>query len=233
MESIQYGTQTIHFHLKRADRKTLGIEVHPDLSVHVIAPLKAKKGTINEKIIKRSQWITKQRKFFEQFLPRTPERQYVSGETHLYLGRRYVLRIRKGTSDNVKLKGGELIVNYTKQNNTDHIKHLLTSWYYNHARRIFDQKQNEIIKLFSTFKINHPDFEIRRMKNRWGSCTKSGKIILNPELIKAPSRCIDYVIIHELCHLVHPNHGKEFYKLQELLNPNWEKWKMKLEAFMK
>ena len=67
------------------------------------------------------------------------------------------------------------------------------------------------------------------MKNRWGSCTASGKIIINPEIIKAPSKCIDYVITHEICHLVNPNHSKEFFALLDEKMPDWNRWKMKLE----
>jgi len=68
------------------------------------------------------------------------------------------------------------------------------------------------------------------MKKRWGSLTPSNKLILNPELIKAPVKCIDYVIIHELCHIVNPNHGKEFYQLQKKMMPDWKRWKDKLES---
>lgn len=229
MESVQYGTQKIHFHLQRVDRKTLGIEVHPDLSVWAKAPVRSSLKDVKEKILKRASWITKQQRYFEQFLPRTPERQYVSGETHLYLGRRYLLRIRKGQKDEVKLKGAELIIYYTKDKSIEHLRNLLTGWYYDHANRKFEAKIDAALELFKSYKIDKPEFEIRRMKNRWGSCTPQGKIILNPELIKAPGSCIDYVIIHEMCHLVHPNHSKEFYLLQEKLNPGWGRWKNRLE----
>ena len=232
MEKVEYGTQTICFHLKKVDRKTLGIEVHADLSVWAVAPLKATLKEVKTLVLKRAKWITKQQRYFEQFLPRTPEREYVSGETHFYLGRRYILRIRKGKLETVKLIGGELIVYYTTDKSTDTIKHLLTGWYYNHAQRKFDAVIKESLSKFRTYKIGEPPIEIRRMKNRWGSCTPKGKIILNPELIKAPGRCIEYVAIHELCHLVHPNHSKQFYKLQASILPNSEKIKLKLEQFL-
>jgi len=70
------------------------------------------------------------------------------------------------------------------------------------------------------------------MKNRWGSCTPSGKIIINPKLIKAPSKCIQYVFTHEFCHLIEPNHNKSFYELQNTLFPENKKWKDRLELFM-
>ena len=232
METIEYGTRRISFEVRRADRKTLGIEVHPDLSIWAIAPEQATVDAIRSKILKRAAWILKQQSFFQQFLPRIPERQYILGETHNYLGRRYVLKIRKGAENNVKLKGSELIVFTAAEPNSELIRNLLTSWYYDHAKRIFDQKIENALQLFTKYKIEKPEFEIRRMKNRWGSCTPQGKIILNPELIKTPGHCIDYVIIHELCHLVHPNHSKEFHRLQVELNPRWQRWKTKLELIM-
>ena len=67
------------------------------------------------------------------------------------------------------------------------------------------------------------------MEKRWGSCTRNGKITLNPEMIKAPKACIEYVMVHELCHLVHHNHTRDFYDLQSRMFPDWQKWKDKLE----
>lgn len=232
MEIIKYGTQTIRFEVCRTIRKTLGIEVHPDLSVWAIAPELATIDAINSKILKRAAWILKQQAFFQQFLPRIPERQFVSGETHYYLGRRYVLKIRDGNKNNVKLKGSELIVYTCVEPTLELIQNQLTSWYFSHAIRIFDSKIEYSLLLFTKYKIKKPDFEIRRMKNRWGSCTPNGKIILNPELIKAPVTCIEYVIIHELCHLIYPNHSKEFYHLLSELCPTWQKLKIKLETTM-
>ncbi|TRZ41672.1 M48 family metallopeptidase [Robertkochia solimangrovi] len=229
MEDVAYGTQTIYFHLRRVERKTLAIEVHPDLSIWAIAPLKASLSDVKKRIVRRGTWINKQLNYFEQFLPRTPEREYVSGETHLYLGRRYLLRVRHGEENSVKLKGGELFVYCKTKPKQELVRRLLAEWYYNHAKKRFDKVISEQIQRYKRFDIEAPEVEIRRMKNRWGSCTPKGKIILNPELIKAPGKCIEYVLIHELCHLVHPNHGKQFYALLGELLPGWVKWKEKLE----
>lgn len=232
MEVVEYGNQQIHFHLKKVGRKTLGIEVHPDLSTWAIAPNNVTISEVKTKILKRAKWIIKQKSFFEQFLPRTPERMFVSGETHLYLGKRYILRVRKGLEDSVKLIGGELVVSYRKDKSTDAVKRLLTGWYYEHAQNKFDKVIKEVLSKFNSYKLEHPPIEIRRMKNRWGSCTPKGKIILNPELIKAPGKCIEYVVSHEVCHLVYPNHGKDFYNLQDSVFPTNSKWKDKLEQFL-
>ncbi|SHO59933.1 M48 family metallopeptidase [Algoriphagus zhangzhouensis] len=227
---VAYGNTLLSFSIERSDRKLLSIEVNPDLSINVIAPHAVEITAIEEKVLKRAKWIIKQQQFFEQFLPRTPEREYVSGETHFYLGRKYLLRIRLSEENMVKLKGGELIVHIKELKNTSMIKVLLNVWYYNHAKRIFENCVKESIKEFTRYDIiENPPITIKRMNKRWGSCTPKGRIVLNPELIKTPLMCVKYVIIHELCHLVHPNHSKEFYELQVRMMPNWEKWKLKLE----
>ncbi|MCA6433865.1 MAG: DUF45 domain-containing protein, partial [Cytophagales bacterium] len=136
---IKYGTSVIRYSISRSDRKTLAIEVHPDLSIKVVAPRKAAISAIQEKILKRGQWIKKQQHYFEQFLPRTPKREYVSGETHYYLGKQYILRIRKSSDESVKLKGGELIVKVERTNDVKQIKQILSSWYYQHALKKFDE----------------------------------------------------------------------------------------------
>lgn len=227
---VSYGNTTIPFSIQRSSRKSLAIEVHPDLSVRVIAPMEAALQAIREKVLKRAAWIVKQQQFFEQFLPRTPERAYVSGESHFYLGRKYLLRLRDSDQNMVKLKGGELIVFTRETTNQQLVKNHLNAWYYRHARRKFNDCIAESIKKFSKYNIPR-DFQlvVKRMSKRWGSCTAKGNIILNPEIIKTPSKCIEYVVIHELCHLVHPNHSKDFYQLQSGIMPDWEKWKMRLE----
>jgi len=228
--SVKYGSKKLSFCLKRSKRKTLQIEVHPNLSIRVIAPENTTIREIEQKVLKRSRWILKQLNYFEQFLPRTPEREYISGESHLYLGRKYLLKIREKDTNTVKLKGGELLVFTKDTNNKQIIKHSLTAWYYNNSKDKFEKVIKKYIPLFKPFNIEIPSLEIKRMPKRWGSCTIKGKILLNPELIKTPSKCIEYVVIHELCHLVHHSHNKDFYKLQKQIMPDWEKWKSRLEV---
>ncbi len=227
-QSVQYGKTKIDFTLTRSNRKTLAIEVHPDLMVRVVAPFDASTNSIKEKVIKRGSWIAKQKQYFESFLPRTPKREYVSGETHLYLGKRYLLKVKKGMNNEVKLKEGCLIVSINEKSNLE-ARQLLISWYKNHAEKMLSKHFKKNVELFEKYKIIIPELKIKRMKKRWGSYTASGNIILNPELIKAPVRCIDYVIIHELFHAIEPLHNKSFYKLLGTVIPDWKRWKDSLE----
>ena len=230
--TIQYGTTTIDFSLTYSSRKSLGISVTPELDVKVIAPYNSILEKIIEKVENKARWIVKQKEYFGEYLPKTPTREYVNGETHLYIGRQYRLKITHSKKNEVKLNGGNLTVYTSKKEDKNYTKLLLDNWYREHAIRLFQWRIEQNISKFSKYKLEFPKLVVRRMEKRWGSCTPNKKIILNPEIIKAPVKCIDYVIIHELCHLVHHNHSPKFYKLQTKMMLDNEKWKKKLEMFL-
>ena len=105
LEAIQFGSITIDFRLEYSDRKSLGITVTPEMEVLVRAPVDTSLEKVKEKLRKKAPWIIKQQSFFLSFRPKTPQRKYISGETHLYLGRQYRLQIHIGNVESVKLKG--------------------------------------------------------------------------------------------------------------------------------
>jgi predicted metal-dependent hydrolase len=234
--SIQFGSKTIDFRLEYSDRKTLGITVTPEMEVLVKAPANTTIEKVKEKIRKKTPWIIKQQSFFLSFQPKTANRKYISGETHLYLGRQYRLKVisdeLKVISEAVKLKGQFLEV-WTLDN--FRVKELVENWYLEKAREKIKPLAQQLFDNFITknnLSLITFHFSLRHMPTRWGSCTAKGKIILNPELIKAPKGCIEYVIIHELCHLIHHDHTQRFIDLQTKEMKDWEKWKMKLEKLL-
>lgn len=231
-ESIAYGTRKIDFELQYKKRKTLGITVHPDLKVEVRAPEDANRKEIFEKVRKRASWIVEQQRFFLAFESRGIEYVYKSGESHYYLGRQYLLKIVNGTAEEVFYRGRDLLIE-TQDKNPENIKKLLEHWYRSRAKLKFPEYAEPFIQRFERkYDVSPNKLYIQKMEKRWGSCSSQGNIILNPELIKAPKACIEYVINHELCHLVHRNHNKAFFDLQNQEMPDWRKWKEKLEVFM-
>lgn len=218
-----------HYELFYTDRKTLGIKVYPDTSVKVFAPIDTPLEVIALHVEAKSRWIKKQQAIFDTYLPKLPPRQYVGGETFLYLGRQYMLRIEATEEEAVIFYQGRLVVK-TLNSSSEQVKELLQTWYYTRAKVVLSKLFSQQFVLFNRFQLEKPILVIKPMEKRWGSCTTGGKIILNVELIKAPVSCITYVILHELCHLVHHNHSLAFYSLLESFMPDWRRWKQLLET---
>ncbi len=229
IRSVIFGSKIIEYALVFSERKTLGISVNPTMEVVVKAPIGTSITKIEEKVKKRAPWIIKQQSYFLAFYPKTSPRNYVAGETHLYLGRRYRLSVSIGKKNSVKYRGRfiEVITKDKKK-----VKSLVLGWYRDHAKKKFGELAEPLINNFMKYGVKPESIQIQEMATRWGSCTPKGKIILNPELIKAPKGCIEYVIVHELCHLVHHDHTKKFFDLQVKEMPDWEKWKDRLERIM-
>jgi predicted metal-dependent hydrolase len=230
-QTVQFGKRTIPFTIHYADRKSLGLQVHPDCSVHAIAPQNSKEADIIKKVRQKAGWILKQQEHFISFLPLTSPRKYVNGETHLYLGRQYRLKKIQADGNQVKIYRGFIEV-HTKSLTNEWVELILQDWYKAKAKDIFASLLTEIVEGTSRFQNRRLSLHTKAMPTRWGSCSPSGRITLNSELVKAPKACIEYVIIHELCHLIYPNHNKKFFRLLSSLMPDWEKWKGRLERSM-
>jgi len=228
-QSITFGLKEIAFELEFSDRKLLGITVTPEMEVLVKAPVNSSFEKIEEIVRKRAPWIIKQQSFFLSFHPKQPARKFVSGETHLYLGRQYRLKTINEPIESVKLKGAYIEVTTPDKTRTEA---LVKAWYLAHAKVKFQQLATPLIERFKKYQVAPSSLVLREMPTRWGSCTPKGKIILNPELIKAPKICIEYVIVHELCHLVHHDHTQKFFDLQTREMRDWEKWKQRLEMLL-
>jgi predicted metal-dependent hydrolase len=231
---IQYGTAEIQYELTHAQRKTLGITVQPDLRVTVKAPEGTPLEEIEARVLKRAPWILKQQKEFERYLPHLPPRQYVSGETHRYLGRQYRLKVVEstgGTEEGVKRDRSFITVYVEDRSDTERVRDLLDAWYHDHARRVFQEQLDACYPKMAHTGIPYPEVTIRAMSTRWGSCSARGRITLNVKLIKVPKGYIDYVIFHELCHLAEPNHNSRYYELLDRVLPDWRERRERLNSF--
>ncbi len=228
--SVSYGQHTLVYTLTRSARKTVRIQVQPDSTVRVIAPPDLDETQIAMVVKKKAAWIVKQIRFFEQFRPLTPIRQYKGGETHRYLGRQYRLKLVEGKKL-IRLAAGYLDVTLPDPT-PEAVEQALTQWYREKADIYFRRMLAQVIKRFELYKLPHLQLKIRHMPTRWGSCTPAGIIYLNPDLIKAAGSCIEYVLIHELCHLVYRYHDRTFYELLGRMLPDWQRRKQTLERMM-
>jgi predicted metal-dependent hydrolase len=227
---IKFGSQTIAYELQFMQRKTLSISVYPDLSVVVKAPEETNLEDVEKKVHKRSRWILNQQRRFEIYLPDVPPRKYISGESHRFLGRQYRLKVIKSETEQIKLSRQFLEV-YTRDTNPENVRKLVEKWYRDQANQIFLDRLTAAYTRLARETIPFPKIVVRRMQSSWGSCTAKGTISLNIKLIQVTKEYIDYVIVHELCHLKHLHHEPEFYKLLSRIMPDWKRKKEKLDSF--
>jgi predicted metal-dependent hydrolase len=227
--AIFYSVHKLDYNVQFSARATLAITVFPDSTIRVIAPKGTSQEEVELRLRKRARWIIRQLMHFEQFRPRSPARRYVGGETHLYLGRQYRLKLRKGPEEEVKLKGAFLYVASPKHREPHVVKRLVLGWYREKGRVRIVDRFKVISARFEKMGCQPPVPIFRSMPRRWGSLSSRGRISLNPDLIRAPTTCIDYVITHELVHLIHSHHGPAFYELLETLMPDWRRRKERLE----
>jgi predicted metal-dependent hydrolase len=232
IRSTSYGSAVIEYTLTRSPRSSLSISVLPDGAVTVAAPEAASPVEIDERVRRRARWILRQQRRFAEFRPRTPPRQFVGGETHRYLGRQYRLKIDTAERDRVLIRSGRLVVETRFPEDRDWTRVLVRRWMRQRAREVLKKRYEEAWLTMAALGIEPPPLMICPMKKRWGSHTSSGRVLLNDMLIAARRDCIDYVIVHELCHVVEPNHSPRFFRLLNRHMPDWERRKELLEKSM-
>lgn len=210
----------------KKDIKNITLKVKPTCEVILTAPLLTTDEHIEYILKKRKDWISKKIEFYKaNYKPQIKE--YVSGENFKYLGKNYRLKIIQSDDECVKLQRGYIQIFIKNKSNLEKKKKLLNDWYLIKAENYF---KKIIAKYLSIVNVNIQNIRIRQMKTRWGSCNSAKSYInLNSELIKKPSNAIEYVIFHELSHLVHSNHSREFYNYLSTYMPDWQKRKSRLE----
>ncbi len=214
--------------LRRSARRTLAISVLPDGSIDLVAPHGTRPEDIAAKVGKRLRWIVSQRRVFAEMNHSRVPVSYASGATHRYLGRQYRLKVRRAEPVGVKLVGGYFQV-ATKTGAPGEVETLLNAWLREKAVEQFSSRLAKWEKWCSERRLPQPRARLLRMPKRWGSSHRDGRIYLNPDLVRAPSICIDYVIAHEVCHLKYPHHDRTFFSLLDQLCPGWRAVKARLE----
>ena len=230
--SFRYGKEQIAFERVKRPQTTgkVLIKVHPDCRVVASAPGDIDIEAVLYAVKKRGRWIYKQLRDFRKQLEHTTPRQYISGESHYYLGKQYLLKVIEVPDQlqGVKLLRGKLEVS-VRVKSPEKVKELLTDWYKARAKETFAKRLDAVLEQ-ALWVTARPSLRILTMHTQWGSCSPNGRITLNPHLVKAPRECIDYVILHELCHIAEHNHSERFYRLMKQIMPKWEKTKERLDG---
>lgn len=231
-DSIHYGDELIRFTVRYQRARASGrvaIHVEPDGRVIVDAPQGASQAAIRTAVNARGRWIFKHVGDARRRLANVLPREYVSGESLLYLGRRYRLRVTVATDGaaGVRLQGG-IIEALVPQRRADVVRRTLIDWYRSRARIVLGDRLESVAADLRWVR-QLPPMRLQAMKAQWGSCSPAGRLTLNPGLVRAPRECIDYVLLHELCHLKEHNHSPRFYRLLDAHLPQWRSIKLRLD----
>ena len=220
----------VEFSIKRQRRKTLALHVLEDASVEVRAPKWVAKRDIELFVRQRSQWVLDQQHKRRQQLAAKPG--FTQGQKHPYMGQHYPLLIAASASNHVSFQASAINIAAKKTGSPELIESILKEGYRAQAKKHFAERLKHFFpQLPITSEM--PELKLRYMRSRWGSCSSRNIITLNVELIKYPSACIDYVVVHELCHLLEMNHSPRFYRHLASIMPDWRQREIQLEQLAK
>ncbi len=227
--SLAVCGREISFTVDYGKRKHLRIVVEAERGVEVRAPRSASFAVVTEAVQRRAGWIAGALERVHNAALLHPKPSYTEGEEHLFLGVLYPLSIRTGRGLG-ELSGGRLALRIPSvPADGEAVKRSLNRWYASQAESVFAASMARCLPRCAAFVQCAPPLKARFLRARWGSWSSARGVVLNTHLLKAPAECIDYVLLHELCHVRHPNHGKGFYELLESVSPEWRELKKRLE----
>ncbi|QPN64480.1 M48 family metallopeptidase [Synechococcus sp. CBW1004] len=212
MSAIPQEVLGLRVEVVRSIRRTAALHiVGSDLQVRIPEHLGDERVAA---ILKQKRpWIRGKVAELKRVPPHRPK-ELVSGESFLYLGRHYRLKVQEGHQVGVCLSGGYLRATIRPSEQGEQrearIQQYLQSWYRSRALERLQEKSNRYAKQIG---VSPAAVSVKNFRSRWGSCDKRGQVVFNWNIIKAPHSIVDYVVIHELCHLIHPNHSKDFWQV--------------------
>lgn len=219
-EIITISDHTVEIHYKRI--KNIHLRVYPPSGdVKVSAPFHTSKQMLLSFLISRVDWIEKQKKKIS-LKYEDSVKEFVTGETHAFLGEQYILEIREvRKKPSVQLEGKNLVLQVRPGQDTSKREEILYTWYRSQLKELIP---SIIEKHERSMNVKVSSFGIKRMKTRWGTCNlKTRKIWLNLELAKDTLQRLESVVVHEMVHLLEPSHNKRFYRLMDQYYPQWIK----------
>lgn len=232
-ETYRSTIPDIKYKVIYSSRRTIGISILPDSSVVVRVPYRTSDKTISRIVYEKAAWIIKHRDNFIQQEKSRLNRLHVNGETHLFRGRELKLSLVKTKKPYYLFDNEKVEIGVTDPGNMASVKRLLYKGYKTEAAAVFPEIMQQALLKHESKGFRPTGLVVRTMKRRWGSCSSRGLITLSTELIKLPDLFIEYVIIHELCHLKHHNHGTAYYKLLSELFPEWKQVRKELSGYIR
>ena len=229
LRAINYCGLRIEYDFTKKDIKNINIRITPEGNISVSAPVQMPVDRVDSFVEEKAEWIFRKMAVVEKRRENMPDDSLFDGNTVYFLGREYTMRLSEGRRFKVEIDGGDIVVN--SRYGDENLKSKYIGWLVDEAGPVFEKSLDDMMGLVSGYHIARPEIYIRNMKSRWGSCNnRKNRIGLNVQLIKSDRKCIDQVVLHELIHFVHYDHGSEFYGLLGQLMPDWKQRKELLET---
>lgn len=225
MQQIDLGNITVDVEQKNI--KNIHLSVYPPTGrVRIAAPMRFDLETIRMFAISKLSWIKKQQERFRKQTRETP-RTYKTMESHYFLGKRYLMRIEKvEAKPTVFIKHNKLVLQVRPETTTEQKHIILQEWYREQLKTMVPKY---IAKWEETMQVKVADYGIKKMKTKWGTCNREEKRIwINLELAKKPLECLEYIIVHEMVHLLERNHNERFIAYMNKFLPQWKHYREEL-----
>lgn len=204
--------------IRTSRRKTASIRVEEG-AVSVVVPASISVEKIDQLLVSKRLWI-KEKMALQRALAPVTDKQFVSGEAFPYLGRNYRLKVEQGSFVPVKLLQGQLVVQTPEGSQQPHmIRNALVRWY---KRQALQKMRDKVKRYAPMVGVKPAGVAIKSFKSRWGSCTVKGELEFNWRIMFAPNRMVDYVVVHELCHLIHYDHSPDFWSEVWRVMPDYQ-----------
>ncbi len=231
-EAGKRTAEGIVYVLERKAVRNLNLRIHRDGTVYLSAGPEVPEAEADAFVARKSAYIRRAQAHFEEMARYAPSpKQYVSGETFYLRGRGLRLKVEEGPKDCITSDGVYLRVQMKNREDGEARRRLVTRWLPRQCRLIFREAADRVYPQFVRYGVEKPRIHIRSMDTQWGSCVKEKQIItLNRRLAEMPEDCIEYVVTHEFCHLVLPNHSRRFYELLTVMMPDWQERKRILDS---
>lgn len=231
IRTVSIDDTEIDYQLERKPVKNLNLRIRKDGSIFVSANELISQEKVDEFVLSKGTYIISALKHFEELAHFQPQpKQYVSGETFYIQGRGLRLKVSEGTKDLIEADGVYIYLQVKCTDDTLKKQRIVTRFLDGQCKDVFGEVIEQTYPIFHKYGVAAPTLRIRDMDTRWGSCiSKKGVITLNKRLLEAPRNCIEYVVMHEFCHFIHPNHSKQFYNFLTMLMPDWRERKNTLD----
>lgn len=228
---VMFDEKEIVYHLEQKPVKNLNLRIRKDGSVYVSANDNVPVDKVDEFVVSKGAYILSALQRFQELAQYRPQaKQYISGETFCILGRGLRLKVVEGSKNAIHSDGVYIFLQVKDTTDVKNKERIVMRFLDQQCKNQFGEIMAEIYPLFQKYGVAQPTLRIRDMDTRWGSClSKKGIITLSKRLLKAPRSCIEYVVMHEFCHFIHPNHSKQFYGFLAMLMPDWKERKVVLD----